>query len=132
MIPMDMGGVNAAVAGVAKGAASFAKAAADKSFAVSESGGRALLVAIDDMRKWIDSQDAKLYMLEQTPPLGSSHAAEAMKPYIQQVASDKQGFVTMLMAFRASLDEAAQGISDAMANYQHMDTGIAKQYKVEA
>ena len=53
----DIGGMSAAVAGIAQGAASFAKAAADGSFAVSETGGRALLEAIREMRQWIDGQD---------------------------------------------------------------------------
>lgn len=128
----DIGGMSAAVAGIAQGAASFAKAAADGSFAVSETGGRALLEAIREMRQWIDGQDSNLYYLEQEPPLGTSHGAQAMKPYMAQVASDNQGFVTMLKAFRDSLDQAEQGIQDAMNNYHHMDTGIAKQYTVEA
>ena len=128
----DVSGISAAVAGIAQGAASFAKAAADGSFAVSETGGRALLEAIREMRDWIDSQGNRLYLLQQQPQLGSSYGAETMKPYVQQVASDQQGFVTMLKAFRNSLDEAEQGINDAMGNYRHMDTGIAKQYTVEA
>jgi hypothetical protein len=128
----DAGAISAAVADIAKGAASFAKAAADGSFAVSESGGRALLEAITEMRTWIEAQDQKLAFLAQEVPLGGSHGAQAMKPYVQQVASDNQGFVTMLRAFYNSLDEAEQGINDAMNNYRHMDTGIAKRYTVEA
>lgn len=130
MIPMDMGGISAAVAGIAKGAANFANAAANGSFAVSETGGRALLEAIREMRDWIDGQAANLALLQQEPQLGGSHGAQAMKPYVQQVAGDQQGFLTMLQAFGASLDQAEQGITDAMGNYKHMDTGIASKYSV--
>jgi hypothetical protein len=129
---VDVSAISAAVAGIAKGAASFAKAAADGSFAVSETGGRALLEAIREMRDWIDAQGARLTLLQQQPQLGGSYGAQTMKPYVQQVASDQQGFVTMLQAFRTSLDDAEQGINDAMGNYRHMDTGIAKQYTAEA
>jgi hypothetical protein len=41
-----------------------------------------------------------------------------MKPYIQQVANDNQGFLTVLRQFRESLTKAEQGIRTAMANYQ--------------
>ena len=128
----DVGGISAAVAGIAQGAASFAKAAADGSFAVSETGGQALLEAIHEMRTWIDGQDNNLLFLAQQPQLGGSHGAQALKPYVQQVAQDNQGFVTMLRAFYNSLDQAEQGIKDAMKNYHHMDTGIAKNLTVEA
>jgi hypothetical protein len=123
-------GIGAAVAAVAEGAANFAKAAADGSFSVSESGGRALLQAIHEMKDWIDNQAGRLDVLKQLAQLGGSHGAQAMKPYLQNVAGDQQGFITMLGAFRKSLDDAEQGIKDAMGNYHHMDSGIAKQYKV--
>jgi hypothetical protein len=128
MVDMGFGAMAAAVQGIAQGAASFAKAATEGSFSVSESGGRALLEAIREMRDWIDSQDGRLPLLQQTPPLGSSHGAETMKPFVQDVASDAQGFITMLRAFRDSLDQAEQGITTAMRNYHTMDTGIASNY----
>jgi hypothetical protein len=57
--------------------------------------------------------------------LGSSNAALAMKPYMAQVATDGQGFLTMLMKFRESLNKAEQGIKDAMKNYHATDQGGA-------
>lgn len=128
----DASGISAAVAGVAQGAANFAKAAADGSFSVSETGGRALLEAIREMKDWIDSKSVDLNTLAQQPPLGGSHGAEAVKPYSTDVATDQQGFITMLGAFRESLDQAEQGINDAMNNYHQMDTGIASRYTAEA
>jgi hypothetical protein len=133
MVDAGFGGaMAAAVQGIAQGAASFAKAAAEGSFSVSESGGRALLEAIREMRDWIDSQGGRLTLLQQQPQLGGSHGAATMKPFVQDVASDQQGFITMLQAFRDSLDQAEQGINTAMRNYHTMDTGIAKNYTVEA
>jgi hypothetical protein len=84
------------------------------------------------MRDWIDSQGGRLTLLQQQPQLGGSHGASTMKPYVQDVASDQQGFITMLQAFRDSLDQAEQGIKTAMGNYHTMDTGIARNYTVEA
>jgi hypothetical protein len=125
---MNMGAISAAVAGIAQSASGFAKAASEGSFAINERGGRALLEAIREMRDWIDSQAGRLTLLQQAPQLGGSHGAETMKPYVQQVASDQQGFITMLQAFRGSLDQAEQGINDAMNNYHSLDQGVAGKY----
>lgn len=124
--------IGAAMASIAKQTASFANAAAEGHFAVNENGGRALLQAIREMRDWINSQDRRLYQLQQPPPLGGSHGAETMKSFVPQVAIDQQGFITMLKAFGDSLDQAEQGIQDAMGNYRTMDTELAKPYTVEA
>lgn len=124
-----MGAMSSAVMGIVAGAKSFAKAASDGSFAISESGGEALLQAIKEMRDWIDAQDMRLGYLEQEAQLGSSQGANTMKPYLQQVAGDKQGFITMLRQFRVSLNDAEAGINDAMANYHGTDGGIAAKYR---
>lgn len=121
---LDIGGGG----GIVASAKLFAKAAAEGSFSVSETGGQALLTAIREMKDWIDSQDFALNMLEQSAPLGTSHGAETMKPYLQQVANDQQGFITMLREFRESLNQAEQGINTAMAAYQEMDTGIGGRF----
>ncbi|MGH3878518.1 MAG: hypothetical protein ACRDSK_15925 [Actinophytocola sp.] len=132
MVAPGIGAISAAVASIAQNAASFAKAASEGSFAVSENGGRALLQAIREMRDWINAQDNRLYQLQQPPPLGTSHGAETLKPYVQNVATDQEGFITMLKAFGDSLDQAEQGIQDAMANYKTMDTQLARPYTAEA
>ena len=132
MVAPGIGAISDAVASIAKNAASFAKAASEGSFAVNENGGRALLQAIREMRDWINAQDNRLFQLQQPPPLGTSHGAEALKPYVQNVATDQQGFITMLKAFGDSLDQAEQGIQAAMANYKTMDTQLARPYKAEA
>jgi hypothetical protein len=132
MLDPGGGGIAAAIGAAAKSlqksTADFAVQAAEGHFAVSEEGGRALLQAIREMRDWINGQDNRLYVLQQPPPLGGSHGAEAMKPFVQQVATDQQGFITMLRAFGDSLDQAEQGIRDAMNNYRNMDKELAKPY----
>lgn len=124
---LDVGGGG----GIVAGAKQFAKAASEGSFAVNETGGAALLTAIREMRDWIDSQEGYLTLLRQQPPLGSSDGAEALKPYISEVAQDQQGFLTMLAEFRTSLDEAEQGINTAMASYQNTDKGISQRFPAD-
>lgn len=115
-------GAAAAVgAGVAAGAANFMKAAADGTFAVSETGGKALLQALREMKDWVDENQGDLQRLSQEPALGGSQAANAMKRFVPQVASDGQGFLTQLMSFRSSIEQAEQGIKLAMQNYQALD-----------
>jgi hypothetical protein len=96
-------------------------AAAEGSFAINETGGKALLQAIREMKDWVDENRVDLRRLADQPPLGGSHGASAMKQFVPQVATDGQGFLTMLMKFRESLDEAENGINIAMRNYQSMD-----------
>jgi hypothetical protein len=48
-----------------------------------------------------------------------------VKPSVQQVASDQQGFLTQLTKFRESLVKAEEGIKKAMANYQDVDASNA-------
>jgi len=105
------------------------KAAADGSFAVNESGGKALLVAIREMARWVDDNIADLGTLSRSPMLGSSYGAEAMKPYVQQVATDQQGFLTMLREFRASLVDAEEGVVGAMNNYRHIEASVEGQFR---
>ncbi len=108
---------------------SLKQAAVDGSFAVNETGGKALLVAIREMAKWVDDNLADLDILAQQPPLGTSHGANAMKPYVQQVASDNQGFLTMLREFRTSLADAEEGVVAAMGNYQNTDTSAEGNFR---
>ena len=108
---------------------SLKQAAADGSFAVNETGGKALLVAIREMAKWVDENIADLDILAQQQPLGTSHGATAMKPYVQEVATDQQGFLTMLREFRTSLSDAEAGVLGAMSNYGQIETGIEGNFR---
>ncbi|OLR90206.1 hypothetical protein [Actinokineospora bangkokensis] len=103
----------------------FAQSAAAGHFAVNETGGQALLSAIRRLAGWIEEQRASLVRLEQEPLLGGSNSAKVMRPYVQQVASDPQGFVTQLMALYDSLGKADKAICSAMANYHDVDNTMA-------
>jgi hypothetical protein len=108
----------------------FADAAAAGGFAVNETGGQALLKAIRDMMLWVDDNLDSLGALDRQLPLGSSNAANEMKPYMQNVVSDQQGFLTQLREFRASLTSAEQGIISAMGNYNNIDQGVEGNVRV--
>ncbi|PWW62118.1 hypothetical protein [Actinokineospora spheciospongiae] len=120
-------GAGAPLDAIGKSMDAFTQSAAAGQFAVNQSGGDALLAAIAKMTDWIDTRIGQLRLLDQEPQLGSSNAATAMKPYMQQVASDEQGFLTQLTAFRESLLKADEGIRTAMANYRETDENNASQ-----
>jgi len=118
------------MAALAQSMVGLKQAAADGSFAVNETGGKALLVAIREMAKWVDDNLADLGTLAQQPALGTSHGAEAMKPYVQEVATDQEGFLTMLQKFRASLVDAEAGVVGAMNNYRQIETSVESNFRV--
>ncbi|WP_424189619.1 hypothetical protein ACOBQX_13375 [Actinokineospora sp. G85] len=105
--------------------AQFAQAANAGQFAVNESGGQALISAINKLLDWLENKSHELDFLAQEPLLGSSHAAQVMKPYMRDVATDHQGFLTQLRALGESLKTAREGIQTAMSNYQDTDTSAA-------
>jgi hypothetical protein len=115
------GAVAGAAAAIGESFAVFAKGAASGSFAISETGGKALLQAIRNMKDWVDENRGDVSQLSVQPKLGGSHGANVMAPFVAEVASDDQGFVPMLMKLRESLEDAERGITDAMKNYQAMD-----------
>ena len=129
---IDPGGAAAAAGAAAVGAAAgaaigasmqaFAGAAAAGEFAINpDTGGKALLNAIRDMRDWIDENKGDLQQLARQPELGGSNGANTMRTFVPQVASDGQGFIPMLEKFRESLTSAEEGINSAIANYVSMD-----------
>ncbi|PPK67566.1 hypothetical protein V5P93_005407 [Actinokineospora auranticolor] len=114
--------------GMVEGVAMLRSAATDGGFAVNETGGQALLTAIQNMLDWIDGQQYNFQLLSREPQLGSTNAAAIMKPFMVSVATDERGFVTQVMALRDSLEEAKAAIKDAMKNYHSADAAEAGHY----
>jgi hypothetical protein len=114
-------GSSAPLEAIGKSVEAFAASAASGQFAVNEAGGDALLAAIRTMSTWLRDNQEALNTLAQQPRLGSSKAAKTMAPYVANVASDEQGFLTQLAGFDASLKKAEAAIKQAMANYQDTD-----------
>jgi len=107
----------------------FKQAAANGSFSVNETGGKALLTAIREMAHWVDSNLADLSSLGKQQPLGSSKGADLMKPYMVNVATDDKGFITQLVEFRKALSDAEEGVVAAMKNYKSTDLGIQGNFR---
>jgi hypothetical protein len=107
----------------------FANIASSGGFAISETGGKALIQAIHHLAAWVDDERGTLVTLAQQPKLGSSNGAQVMKPYIAEVASDGNGFMPMLLKFRESLGKAEQAINDAMNNYRNNEHEVAASLK---
>jgi hypothetical protein len=105
------------------------EAATSGSFAVSETGGQALLKAIRDLAKFVDDNLSDANVVAQQLPLGSSNGAKLMKPYMVNVVTDDQGFYTRLKEFRTSLVDAEAAIQAAMKNYGHMEQGIKRNFR---
>lgn len=124
---LDAGG--GAISGIAAGMGTIKKAGADGSFAISADGGQALIDAFNEMTDWVNDNLGKLRNLAQEPPLGSSNGANTVKPYVQNVASDQQGFLTMLLQFKDALADGKQGVQAAMDNYQTIDQGSTRAFQ---
>jgi hypothetical protein len=102
---------------------SFAMTAAQGGIEVSAQGGKALLDAINAFQDWVDGQSVFIDMLGQQRKLGTSNGAKVMAPFVQQVATDGEGFATQLRALQLSLNKAKEGIETAMRNYQQTEQG---------
>jgi hypothetical protein len=123
------GGGGAPIQSIMDSMNNFARTAASGGFEVSEKGGNDLIKVIDDFQHWITVNSDKLGFLEQERKLGSSNGAKVMMPYVQNVATDGQGFVTQLRALRESLNKAREGINTAMANYRKTEEANKSSFK---
>lgn len=129
MLDAGGGGGGGLIGGVAVGMKTIQKAGADGSFAISAEGGQALIDAFDEMTDWVNDNLGELRNLAQEPPLGTSNGANTVKPYVQNVASDQQGFLTMLLEFKDALVNGKQGVKAAMDNYQNIDQGSSQTFQ---
>lgn len=132
MLVGDGGGGGSVVGGVALPSMDgFVKAAAAGDFAVNDSGGQAMLSAIRDLAAWVDDNLSDASVTSRALPLGSSKGAQVMKPYMQDVFTDDQGFFTRLRQFRASLTAAEEAINTAMQNYHLAEDGAKTNFRTD-
>lgn len=111
----------ASAASIGDSMAKFASTAASGGFEVSEEGGQALINVITAFQKWATDQSDKIQTISQVPRLGHSYAAREVAPFVQQVATDGQGFAVRFKELLQSLEQAKQGIRQAMENYRRTD-----------
>lgn len=123
--PVDVGSASATIKDSMN---QFAQSAASGGFTVNETGGQALVTAIDNLLDWIDSSGGHLYTLRQNPKLGGSSGGKMVSPFAQKVATDQEGFLTVLQQLQESLTTAKQGINTAMNNYRDNDAGGATKF----
>ncbi|MCE7005418.1 hypothetical protein LWC34_21675 [Kibdelosporangium philippinense] len=105
----------------------FKASAASGQFAVTQASGEDLLRVIRMLQDWLGGGQANT--LDQKPMLGGSYGARAMAPFVQQVASDHQGFLTQLGRLRDVLTDAENGVRQAMANYKQNEHAVAGTFR---
>ena len=111
----------AGMQGISDSAASFSASVA-VGVGVNESGGQALIKAIDRMLKGVDKALRKSEVLSQEPPLGTTPAAQVYKPFLASIAADPaQGFVPAAKKLQADLERMRSDVERAMATYQASD-----------
>ncbi|MDQ3578524.1 MAG: hypothetical protein M3443_13200 [Actinomycetota bacterium] len=103
------------------GMTGFAVAAASGQVEVSQEGGEALLAVIGRfLDEMLDQEDA-LSLISMPPPLGGLKGGEVMAPFMVQVATDGEGFLTRFRELRKSLVKAEEAIRQSMANYRETE-----------
>lgn len=115
---------NALVAGLAgmTSAVSGFQAATAAGFRIGETGGQALLNAIDDMLSEVEQALRKAERISQEPPLGTTPAAEVYKPFLATIATDPvQGFVPAILKFQEDLKRFRVDVEQSMADYRTTD-----------
>ncbi|SDD88257.1 hypothetical protein [Actinokineospora iranica] len=96
----------------------FADAAAAGAVKITEEGGEALLAVIKSFLDGMQDQAHNLTLISRPPPLGRLKGGEVMAPFMVEVATDENGFVTRFRELRESLLKAEEAIRQSMANYE--------------
>jgi len=113
----------AGLSGISDAVARFS-AAASAGVGVNESGGQALLKAIDTMHDGVTDALAKADRLAQEPPLGTTPAAQVYKPFLATIATDPvQGFIPAMRKFQEDLVTFRADVEKSMATYEEVDQG---------
>lgn len=111
----------AGLGGIGDAVARFSTAAAS-GVGVNESGGQALIKAIDTMHDGVTDALQKASVLGQEPALGTTPAALVYKPFLATIATDPvQGFLPAMKKFQEDLVQFRSDVEKAMATYQATD-----------
>jgi hypothetical protein len=114
-------GFLAGISGMSGAVAGFSAATA-AGFTISETGGQALIRAIDNMLEGVIDARRNAERLAQEPPLGTTPAAQVYKPFLATIATDPvQGFIPALIKFQDDLDQLRSNVEQAIAAYQTSD-----------
>ena len=96
----------------------FFNAASSGEIEVSESAGQAMLDVIKRFKQGMMEQEDSLRKIATSPPLGRLKGGEVMAPFMVQVATDENGFITRFNELRESLTKAEEAIRKSMENYR--------------
>jgi len=99
----DLGASGTVGGSLYDGMQGFAHAAATGQVEVSKEGGDALLDVIKRFVGEMQDQSENLQFISQRPPLGRLKGGEVMAPFMVQVATDGEGFLTRFRELRESL-----------------------------
>ncbi|MFD5831554.1 hypothetical protein [Lentzea sp. NPDC060358] len=89
---------------------------------VSDSGGQALITAVEKMHDGITEALKRADYLSAEPPLGTTPAAQIYKPFLASIATDPaQGFITAAKEFQKDLEQMRSDVEKAMAAYKTAD-----------
>jgi hypothetical protein len=113
-----VGPVSGRASGLWGSVAGFVAAAAQGSYAVSPTGGEALLDVIANFKAGMTATEKDLEYVSQRPPLGQLEGGKVMAPIMENVATDPSGFATRHNELRDYLTKVEDAIKQAMANYQ--------------
>jgi hypothetical protein len=123
------GGASAAFAGIGS-AVNDIVLAANNGFGISGNGGQALIHAIDDLSKAVETALSRAQILSMDPALGTTPAATVYKPFLATVATDPaQGAIPVLKKLQKDLTNAHAAIQKAMQNYQATEQANASSAK---
>ncbi|MFD0199890.1 MULTISPECIES: hypothetical protein [Saccharothrix] len=120
------GGLLAGISGMSGAVAAFSAATA-AGFTISETGGQALIRAIDNMHEGATDALRRAEFLSQEPPLGTTPAAQVYKPFLATIATDPiQGFIPAMRRFQDDLNQLRSKVEQAMTTYQVTDQGAGQ------
>ena len=112
------------------GMTGLTQAASAGHFAIDRETGTGLMRSLSQMRDHLDEVLADADGLARATPLGDLPEALVVSDLNQQVAAgDAQSLRSVLLQFRASLEQAHQAVQIGMVNYEQIDTEIAEAYE---
>lgn len=119
-------GLLAGISGMSGAVAGFSAAIA-AGVTISETGGQALIRAIDNMLNGVTDAISRADLLGQEPQLGTTPAAEVYKPFLATIATDStQGFIPTMIKLKKDLEQLRFDVEQAMTTYQTTDQNAEK------
>jgi len=112
------------------GMAAMTYAATQGHFAVDAATGAGLMRSLSQMRDHLNVLLVDARKLDRKTPLGDLPEAHAVSDLNREVAAgDSQSLMSVLLQFRASLEQAHEAVRLGMANYEQVDAQMSEAYR---